>query len=335
MNDEIVVINESDVQSSVPIVNVLMITYEHEKFIAEAIEGVVSQYGKFKLRLFIGEDSGKDKTRDICEEYARKYPEKITLLPSDKNYGIQENFIRVLKQCLDSDYFAVCEGDDKWVDSAKIKNQIEFLEAHQNYVAHAHNVIRRNLISGEDSFFGKEYSGRCDFDEVFNGWPFHAVSMMVRSEVLRPIPLDNLPYFISADRFLNRWIVCNGQFYYDGVKSMAVYHRHESGASQNSNLLDLRYQENNMLNFLKEYIPKKDISSFWRAKKHILQDIALFVARGYGKKKHNYYILLEYIYITRLTRINNFYFSCLMLFGRQFYDFHRHCKKLKSWGQSN
>ena len=65
-----------------------MITYNHEPFIREAIEGVLGQETNFPFRLIIGEDYSTDNTLGICKEYKSKYPDKIRLLPSVSNLGV-------------------------------------------------------------------------------------------------------------------------------------------------------------------------------------------------------------------------------------------------------
>ena len=64
-------------------VSICMITYNHESYIMEAIEGILMQEVDFKYQLIIGEDGSQDRTRKICKDYAELYPEKIKLLPSE------------------------------------------------------------------------------------------------------------------------------------------------------------------------------------------------------------------------------------------------------------
>src|SRR6516164_8232942 len=113
-------------------VSVFMITYNHGKYISEAIESIVSQKTNFEFELVIGEDCGPDDTRAICEQYAAKYPDIINLLPSDKNYGPMGNTIRVMYACTGK-YVALCEGDDYWTDPYKLQKQVDFLEANPDF----------------------------------------------------------------------------------------------------------------------------------------------------------------------------------------------------------
>ena len=80
-----------------PVVSVLMITYNHEDYIAQAIEGVLAQQVNFHYELLIGEDCSKDKTKSIVEYYQFKHPSKIKLISSDKNIGGVENELRLLQ----------------------------------------------------------------------------------------------------------------------------------------------------------------------------------------------------------------------------------------------
>jgi glycosyltransferase involved in cell wall biosynthesis len=109
-----------------------MITFNHEKYIAEAIEGVLGQKVTFKIELVIGEDCSSDLTRNICQNYADKYPDLIRLLPSEKNLGMTENGLRTLNECYGK-YIAFCEGDDYWSNSFKLQKQVDFLEKNIEY----------------------------------------------------------------------------------------------------------------------------------------------------------------------------------------------------------
>jgi glycosyltransferase involved in cell wall biosynthesis len=73
-----------------PLVSVLLVTYNQEPYIRRAIEGVLTQITDFPIELVIGEDASIDNTRQICEEYAAEFPEKIRLLPKRDNLGLNK-----------------------------------------------------------------------------------------------------------------------------------------------------------------------------------------------------------------------------------------------------
>lgn len=113
-------------------VSIFMLTYNQEKFIGKTIESILDQETDFNYQLVIGEDCSTDNTRSICEKYVQENPEKIKLLPSVRNLGLIQNFIRTLKEC-DGKYIAICDGDDYWIDPFKLKIQVDFLENNKEY----------------------------------------------------------------------------------------------------------------------------------------------------------------------------------------------------------
>ena len=115
-----------------PLVSVHMMAFKHEKYIAKAIESVISQKTYIEFELVIGEDASPDKTRNICFEYQRKYPKQIRVLWSNDNvFAIGGNETRVTAACR-GDYIAFCEGDDYWTDSHKLQKQVDVMRSHPN-----------------------------------------------------------------------------------------------------------------------------------------------------------------------------------------------------------
>lgn len=115
-----------------PLVSVCLITYNHEKYIAQAIEGVLMQETDYKWELVIADDFSTDNTRTILLSYKEKYPEKIKLILQEKNVGANTNWIDLLSYP-SSKYIAYFEGDDYWVDKKKLQKQVTFLESHADY----------------------------------------------------------------------------------------------------------------------------------------------------------------------------------------------------------
>jgi hypothetical protein len=110
-------------------VSVMMITYNHEEYISQAIESVLMQETDFPYELVIGEDCSTDGTRQVVVDYQEKNPEKIRLLLSAQNLGMHENARRTRQACR-GEYIAVLEGDDYWTDPHKLQKQVDFLDSH-------------------------------------------------------------------------------------------------------------------------------------------------------------------------------------------------------------
>jgi len=118
--------HERGIGSSVK-VSVAMLTYNHEKYIAQAIESVLMQETDFDYEIVIGEDCSTDKTREIVIEYQKKHPDKIQLLLPEKNIGANANYIQTNYAC-NGEYLAYLEGDDFWIDREKLQKQVSFLD---------------------------------------------------------------------------------------------------------------------------------------------------------------------------------------------------------------
>jgi len=143
---------------TLPFVAIWMLAYNHEKFIAKAIEGVLQQKTKFRIKLFIAEDASTDKTIYIVKRYVKKFNKTIDLYTAPKNLGVSdENGIHILnyKRVFNSGakYIAMCEGDDQWIDPYKLQKQVEFLERNPNYVLCAHPFKNMKLNGVESKIY--------------------------------------------------------------------------------------------------------------------------------------------------------------------------------------
>ncbi|MBN2466214.1 glycosyltransferase [candidate division WOR-3 bacterium] len=122
-------ISNPAVMNKDPLVSVHMLTYNHEPYIAQAIEGVLMQETDFPFELVIGEDCSTDRTREIVLAFQKKHPETVRVITSERNVGPSANELRTDKACRGK-YLAYCEGDDYWHHPLKLQKQTDYLEAH-------------------------------------------------------------------------------------------------------------------------------------------------------------------------------------------------------------
>jgi hypothetical protein len=109
--------------------SVAMTTYNHEGFIAQAIESVVSQKVDFEFEIVVAEDCSTDGTRAIVTDFSRRYPSRIVPLLRERNLGGPRNLRGTLAACR-GQYLALLEGDDYWTCTNKLQKQVDFLDAH-------------------------------------------------------------------------------------------------------------------------------------------------------------------------------------------------------------
>lgn len=115
-----------------PLVSVVLITYNHENYIAQAIDSVLNQKVNFAYEIIVGEDLGTDNTRAICEKYSKDYS-FIHLLPRDKNLGIVGNWCDCVQHARGK-YIMMLDGDDYWTCQEKMQLQVDFMEQHPECV---------------------------------------------------------------------------------------------------------------------------------------------------------------------------------------------------------
>ena len=128
------------------LLTVKVITYNHVDFIAECLDSILMQKTDFDFEILIGEDDSDDGTRDVCIEYAKKYPDKIRLLLNSRKNNITIDgrptgtFNNVyLNYSIHSKYITLIEGDDYWTDKSSLQKRVDFLETNEDYVLCFHN----------------------------------------------------------------------------------------------------------------------------------------------------------------------------------------------------
>jgi len=121
-------------------VDVLMITYNHEAYIAQAIESVLGQRTSFPVRLIVGDDHSTDSTFEIAAAYAARFPDRISASRGETNIGMNPNWARTYARC-GSKYVALLEGDDYWSRVDKLQKQVDFMESHEECVLCFHDAV--------------------------------------------------------------------------------------------------------------------------------------------------------------------------------------------------
>ncbi len=215
-------------------VAVWMVTYNHEKFISQAIESILMQRTKYAYRIFIGEDFSKDKTREICIDYASRFPDKIQLILRDANVGYYTNAVEVYQACIDSGarYMALLEGDDAWLGSDKIEAQVDFLDRHPNYSFVTSGYIQKETTTGEEKIVVKNADDDnaagfdITIDRFLRQWSTNTLTMMLKTSAFNIGIMSKYKY--TRDVHLYYWLLQSGIGFYMS-KALGLYRRHDGG----------------------------------------------------------------------------------------------------------
>lgn len=216
------------------LVSVLCITYNHERYIRETLEGFLMQKTDFAFEVLIHEDASTDKTAEIVHEYESKYPDIFRVIYETENQyhkGIEYNH-DLLAPMARGKYIALCEGDDAWIDDEKLQLQVDYMEKHPECSLTVHKAFLQypHDWSGkrEPRAMGYEKEGIVPFKRHFLKWSAATSSFLFRKELYMPMP----EFFRKAptgDEPLKFYLAAHGEVYYfDRV--MSVYNRMSLGS---------------------------------------------------------------------------------------------------------
>lgn len=159
----------SDLLVASPVISVKILAYNHEKYISECLDHVLSQKCNVPYEIIVSDDCSSDKTPEILLEYQRKYPEKFLILLQDKNQGILNNYADALSYCRGK-YIASCAGDDYWCDDFKLQKQYDCLESRKGFGfvrTAGWRLIGKQLTPSKDG----EYNDEGDVRELIKYGP--------------------------------------------------------------------------------------------------------------------------------------------------------------------
>ena len=133
------------------LVSIVCITYNHEKYIRDTLEGIINQKVSFGYEVIVHDDASTDRTAEIIKEYEEKNPHIFRCIYRKENRTSKEGVAweRELYRMCRGKYIALCEGDDFWIDYHKLQIQVEWMENHPEYIMTAHNALRLNCGTGE------------------------------------------------------------------------------------------------------------------------------------------------------------------------------------------
>ncbi|WP_345074809.1 glycosyltransferase [Hymenobacter fastidiosus] len=219
-----------------------MITYNHEAFIAQAIESVLMQKTDFAVELVIGEDYSTDHTRAVIEDYQQQHPGKIRLVTGPHNVGAQPNFIRTYEACR-GQYVAMLEGDDYWTDPRKLRRQVALLD-HRPEVVMCFGDCAMTDEQGrviKDSIVPENFRRELTQRDIVRDYCPPTLSTLYRNHVLPPFPAA-FTTVSNGDYFLYSLLTEYGTAAYQ--PGVVAHYRQHGGGIWSSLDQEKRYRQN-------------------------------------------------------------------------------------------
>lgn len=211
-----------------PLLSIVCPTYNHERFVAQTLDSFLAQQTNFPFEIVINDDCSTDGTAAIVSEYAKRYPNIIrALLQSENQYQQGNHPCPGLFRLSRGKYIAFCEGDDYWTDPFKLQKQVDFLEAHLDYVLTYHDA----MAFSDQGLQGIQLQGKGQSDatglELMKGRPISTLTTCFRNVLhdmpreLRGAPLNDLVWWCLLG--------AHGKGKYLGDIAPAAYRVHSGG----------------------------------------------------------------------------------------------------------
>lgn len=224
------------------VLDVMVVTYNHARYIRQALDSVVMQQTDFRWRALVCDDCSNDGTQAIVQEFARNFPDRIVPFFSPRNVGVsgpEESYAwSIVRNNSSSKYLLALEGDDYWIDPHKLQIQVDFLDSHPECALCFHNVYveEEGRESSRSLCYQKKMESTYSLKDIVTGNFLHTTAVMHRAAALselspqwvRTLPMGDWP----------RWVMCaqTGLLGYID-RAMSVYRRHAGGLWSQQSLL--------------------------------------------------------------------------------------------------
>ena len=202
-------------------IEIVMATYNGEKYIKEQIESVINQtYTNWKL--LIRDDNSRDKTIEIIKEYEKK-DARIRLIKDNKgNLGFVKNFEELIKNSKE-EYIMFSDQDDIWVEN-KLDMYLKMIEKIKNkgFMIHSDAILfdknKSNIL--KDTFISKKAINR-GLENVFFNYFVQGATILISKEIknfILPFPkevyLHDRYIHLISELFFERIFVNKALIYY-------------------------------------------------------------------------------------------------------------------------
>ncbi|MFW6015998.1 MAG: glycosyltransferase family 2 protein [bacterium] len=214
-------------------VSIVCSTYNHENYIAEAIDSFLMQKTNFKFEILIHDDASTDRTTDIIKEYERKYPELVKpIYQTENQYSKGIKVGKFNRERAKGKYVAICEGDDYWTDPYKLQKQVEYMNAHPECCMCVHAAYKVDANNQKLKKYVRPNIGNKIYtvEEIIKG----GGGLFATNSIIYPrkICIDKVPFYKDApvgDYPTVIYLALQGSVYYID-EFMSVYRKGVRGS---------------------------------------------------------------------------------------------------------
>jgi len=214
--------------NSMPLVSICCITYNHEKFIKECLDGFLAQITSFEVEFLIHDDASTDKTQKIITAKVGNDKRFKLILRKENLKSTGKAIFPILHKKARGRYIAMCEGDDYWTDPLKLQKQVDFLEANEDYgLVHTDadffftetGKIVKNFKRSNEIIKSQENVA----EEIIIGtYSIYTLTVMFRKDLLKKVDFNFNSNFVMGDLLLWLSLLQFSKFHYIN-ESTSVY----------------------------------------------------------------------------------------------------------------
>lgn len=276
-----------------PKIAVKCLTFNHEKYIRQALDGFISQKTDFPFVVIVHDDASTDKTPPIIAEYKERYPDVfLPIYEKTNQYSKKDGSVtRILNKALEATgakYVATCEGDDYWIAADKLQKQFDFLESNPDYGLVATNCYKLTDKGFQD--FTLTNKEEITTEDLLQDNCIATLTTLYRRDLLDGYQRLNIARFKFPLGDYPLWLFISQKTRIRNLNEYtAVYRILSESASHSSDdikrfLFHVAFLEIKLL-FSKKY-PKLGKRAFWKRRKIIL----------YYALKRRHFHLLKYLF---------------------------------------
>lgn len=297
-------------------VTIRCLTYNHEPYIRQCLEGFIMQKTNFRFEAIVHDDASTDGTAAIIREYAVKYPDIIKpIFETENQYSKHDGTIRrILDEHTHGKYVALCEGDDYWIDPYKLQKQVDFLESHLEC---GMCYMRIRKYYQKNNRFGDIWGGESTtFDKLLVANTVPTLTTMFRKELYDAYSMQIVPDskgWLMGDYPMWLWFAYESSIAFI-PDIVGVYRIVDGSASHSTSIISyvkfLINVRDIQIFFIEKYLIKSTSviykeQLFWQLVLSVLENRKeAFLRLSEQIKKENYSLSFKQLVILLISRIN-------------------------------